>query len=171
MSVAIAAAVAVLAAGAGVVVWIGIGRVLEQVDQLPANTPVAFLQAPTTATAAGSSVDAAATGRAPIVVVCLGDSITHGTISSNYVESLASRFDAEKYDFVNAGINGDLAYNALERLDEVIECKPDVVTILIGTNDANALTNQGNLRRYMKEQHLPKVPDEQWYRDNLTRII
>ena len=52
------------------------------------------------------------------LVVCAGDSITHGVVSANYVEMLERRFAADGYEFVNAGINGQLAYNLLQRLDE-----------------------------------------------------
>ena len=37
-------------------------------------------------------------------VVCIGDSITHGRISENYVRILRDNLD-QKYEFVNAGIN------------------------------------------------------------------
>ena len=47
-------------------------------------------------------------------VVCIGDSITHGRTSSDYVENAARNvFGRKAYRFVNAGLNGDLAYNVL----------------------------------------------------------
>jgi acyl-CoA thioesterase-1 len=105
------------------------------------------------------------------VLVCVGDSITHGRISSNYVDMLSD--DLKKKDFyvVNAGINGELAYNVLMRLDSVIKCDPDYVTVLIGTNDAHgALTaEQGEV--VFKEMKLPQMPTDQWYRENLTQIV
>lgn len=177
------AAAAVIAAGTGILVWIATGRIMEQVDRLPNNTPEAFRQE---LIAMQTGMDDAGVDRSgdadprigarerrvgPRVVVCMGDSITQGSISSNYVDTLASRFNAREYQFVNAGINGDLAYNVMQRLGEVIECKPDVVTILVGTNDANALTNRSNLKRYIKEQHLPQTPTEEWYRQNLEQIV
>jgi lysophospholipase L1-like esterase len=167
----LAAAIAVVAVGLGVAMWLAIGRILEEVDRLPDNTPVAFLQnRQVTPDGPGSEGHTAQDGGSR-VIVCVGDSITHGSISSNYVDALASRFGAGGFEFVNAGINGDLAYNVTQRLDEIIECKPDIVTVLIGTNDVNALTNQSNLRRYRKEQHLPRTPDQEWYRENLTEIV
>jgi lysophospholipase L1-like esterase len=105
------------------------------------------------------------------VLVCVGDSITHGRISSNYVDMLSD--DLKKKDFyvVNAGVNGELAYNVLMRLDSVITCDPDYVTVLIGTNDAHgALTaEQGEV--VFKEMKLPQMPTDQWYRENLTQIV
>ena len=58
------------------------------------------------------------------LVVCAGDSITHGVVSANYVEILERRFAADGYEFVNVGINGHLAYNLLGRLDDVVACRP-----------------------------------------------
>ena len=44
------------------------------------------------------------------------------------------KFKLHDFSIVNAGINGDLAWNLLERLDDVIDCNPNHITILIGTN-------------------------------------
>jgi len=73
--------------------------------------------------------------------------------------------------FVNAGINGQLAYNLLRRLDDIVACRPDVVTILIGTNDVNATFSQAWEDTYRKEQKLPEKPTLAWYRLNVERII
>jgi len=105
------------------------------------------------------------------LVVCAGDSITHGVVSANYVEMLERRFAADGYEFVNAGINGQLAYNLLQRLDNVVACRPDVVTVLIGTNDVNATFSQAWEDTYRKEQKLPEKPTLAWYRLNVERII
>jgi lysophospholipase L1-like esterase len=124
----------------------------------PENNPGAFLKRgrqPTTRT----------------LVVCAGDSITHGVVSANYVEMLERQFAADGYEFVNAGINGNLAYNLLQRLDDVIACRPDVVTVLIGTNDVNATFSQAWEDTYRKEQKLPERPTLAWYRLNVERII
>ena len=34
------------------------------------------------------------------------------------------------------GMNGDLAWNVNERIDKIIKCDPDLVFLLIGSNDA-----------------------------------
>ncbi|MBN1533250.1 MAG: SGNH/GDSL hydrolase family protein [Spirochaetes bacterium] len=104
------------------------------------------------------------------VVVCIGDSITHGAVSENYVDMTAAMLDSSRYIVLNAGINSELAYNALVRLDEVIRCNPDYVTILIGTNDANASLSEENSARYTRDMKLPRRPDKSWFRDNLVQI-
>ncbi len=67
------------------------------------------------------------------------------------------------------GVNGDLAWNGLERLDRVIADKPDFVSILIGTNDVNATMSERNLLRYRAFNHLPTEPTLTWYECNSGR--
>jgi lysophospholipase L1-like esterase len=105
------------------------------------------------------------------VAVCVGDSITHGTVSCNYVDILSSRDRLRGYTFVNAGINSELAYNVVQRADGIIACNPAVITILIGTNDAAASLSSGNQKRYTKDMNLPRLPDRGWYRENLQLLI
>ena len=105
------------------------------------------------------------------VVVCVGDSITHGAVSCNYVDMLSGRDKLRGYAFVNAGINSELAYNVVQRAESIVACDPVVITILIGTNDAAASLSQGNQKRYTKEMKLPRLPDRGWYRENLQLLI
>ena len=104
------------------------------------------------------------------VLVCAGDSITHGAMSANWVSQVASSA-ASVADTVNAGVNGNLAWNLLARLDDIIACRPLAVTVLIGTNDALAQISESWSDRYMKERLLPQRPSAQWYEDNLRQII
>lgn len=113
-------------------------------------------------------------GRQPgtrAVVVCAGDSLTIATVSANYVERLAARFEGQGVEFVNAGVNGDLAWNVLQRLDEIVACRPDVVTVLIGTNDVMATYDDTAANNYIREKVLPVRPTLAWYRENITLIV
>lgn len=82
-------------------------------------------------------------------LVCLGDSITHGRCSSNWVSQhlpkRLSRHDetlSSKLDIVNNGQNSITTYTTLqERVDWTLACEPDYCVILIGTNDARALVD------------------------------
>jgi lysophospholipase L1-like esterase len=79
---------------------------------LPANNPKSFLK----------NKEIACPGRKRIVVI--GDSITHGNVSANYVQMLGDRLrkrDGKLFDIINAGINSDFAWNVLQRLEDVIE--------------------------------------------------
>jgi lysophospholipase L1-like esterase len=105
-------------------------------------------------------------------VVCFGASLTAGTVSFDYVELLQSRPELAGYRFINHGENGDLAWNGLQRLDQVIAERPDFVSIMIGTNDANATLSERNRLRYVSFNHLPvRHPDLRWYEENLREIV
>ena len=94
------------------------------------------------------------------IVVCCGDSITHGRIGYDWVASLRKKND--NFSIINAGINGDLAWNLLERLDDIIDCSPDYITILIGTNDAMGSQTKELGEDYKKRKQLPQLPDINW---------
>ncbi len=137
-----------------------IGRIkaLHQTMAEPADSPGQFLaRGKKTAT--------------KTLVACLGDSITHGVISANYVEALQASLADEGFEFINAGINGDLAYNVAQRLDQIIACKPDAVTLLVGTNDVNATYSSRMVRFYRKYKQLPVEPDKAWYDEQVRTIL
>jgi lysophospholipase L1-like esterase len=104
-------------------------------------------------------------------VVCFGDSITRGQVSANYVELLEGRLDREEYHFVNCGVNNDFSYNLLERVDQVIALEPQVVTILIGTNDVIATLDAVGLEVGLLIKRLPQQPDLEWYRANVVETV
>jgi lysophospholipase L1-like esterase len=105
-------------------------------------------------------------------VVCFGASLTAGTVSFDYVELLQARPELAGFRFLNHGANGDLAWNGLQRLDKVIADRPDFVSILIGTNDANATLSERNRLRYISFNQLPvEHPDVRWYEENLREIV
>lgn len=105
------------------------------------------------------------------VVVCMGDSITHGRVSHNYVDELSTRFAGQGFSFVNAGINGQLAYNLVQRVDPIVEIDPDYITILIGTNDVLGTLSQAQADQYIDSQELPQAPNREWYEANLTQLV
>ena len=124
----------------------------------PRDSPAAFLRR----------------GRAPstrTLVVCAGDSFTHGVMSADYLATLRGRLGSDGYEFVNAGINGNLAWNVLQRLDDVVACRPDAVTLLVGTNDVLATLGPAWEPMYRRQQHIPVTPTLAWYEENLRAII
>ncbi|MGY5881862.1 MAG: GDSL-type esterase/lipase family protein [Candidatus Thorarchaeota archaeon] len=104
-------------------------------------------------------------------VVLVGDSITHGQIGENYVSLLKRRLDQSQFSLVNAGVNSHLAWNLLQRVDEIIACEPDYVTIMIGTNDAYAATSIEEADGFVKRMKLPQTPDNLWFRENLQELV
>ena len=72
-------------------------------------------------------------------LVCLGDSITHGRASSNWVSTIPTKL-SRPLQVVNNGQNSITTYTTLqERVDWTLACEPNYVVVLIGTNDARAL--------------------------------
>ena len=104
------------------------------------------------------------------VVVCCGDSITHGHIGYDWVSALRKKDDSKIY--INAGINADLTWNLNERVDNIIKHNPDYITILIGTNDAIGSQNIKHIQDYyVSTKGLPRLPHIDWYRSELERFI
>jgi lysophospholipase L1-like esterase len=104
-------------------------------------------------------------------VACFGASLTSGTVSFNYLDLLSARPELKDFQFINHGVNGDLAWNGLQRLDKVVQDDPDFVTIMIGTNDVNATLSQRNWLRYKSFNHLPTHPTIEWYEQNMREIV
>jgi len=107
------------------------------------------------------------------VLVCIGDSITHGRVSQNYVDMIRKYFYSRNITVINAGINNDLAITIEQLLDEIMQCKPDVVTLLIGTNDVCADVSSVNLREFEKEKKIPTgyIPSIDNYKRHLTAVV
>ena len=70
-----------------------------------------------------------------MVIACLGESLTKGEVSYDWVADLQSRPQNASIRFVNLGVGGDHTYNALQRVSQVIQCHPDKVVVLIGAGD------------------------------------
>jgi len=104
------------------------------------------------------------------VAVCIGDSITRGQVSCDYVEMLQAELRRD-FCFVNAGINGELSFNVLGRLDDVVRCNPDYITLLIGTNDAHAMIDSRSLKRARRYMMVAEAPSIDRFEGNLRKII
>jgi len=104
-------------------------------------------------------------------VACFGASLTAGRVSFDYLELLRARPALADFRFINRGVDGELAWNGLQRLDEVIADQPDAVSILMGTNDVNAVLSERNRLRYLNFNHLPAEPTIAWYEENMRAIV
>jgi lysophospholipase L1-like esterase len=136
---------AVAGAAAGYVVW--------RAQQPPDNAPDRLQRDP-----------------ARPLVVCAGASVTQGRMSASYVDLLEARL-GDRFQFANAGRNGDLAYNLRERLGPIVALRPSVVVLQIGTNDVNASLDPVVARRYQSAKGLPVLPDRAFYRESLLGIV
>jgi len=128
------------------------------------DTPRAFLQSLSCTQLPESPVTAP--------VVCLGDSLTRGNLSADWVADLRKRLTSQPEGpaVINAGVNMQCAQNVRRRLDEVIACRPSHVTVLVGTNDMKASMSGMEGWMYQVFGKLPKVPTIEDYERDLTEI-
>jgi acyl-CoA thioesterase I len=132
-------------------VWIG-----RQATRLPAGTAAEMLEA----------------GRPEgCIVACLGDSLTHGRVSADWVGMLRERMGPDGFVFLNAGVNGETALELGRRLDPVIECQPDAAVLLIGSNDAMGSFHHGDGLLYQKKGGLPSPPTLAGYSREVEELV
>lgn len=104
---------------------------------------------------------------APVVVA--GASIVRGRASVDFVEMLRHRRPDRV--FVNAGVNGNVAWELLERLDDVMACRPSEVVILVGTNDVQATLSADAAAKVRRAKGLPEDPSLGFYARCMTDIV
>jgi lysophospholipase L1-like esterase len=93
--------------------------------------------------AAEPETNKAADNRRQLTIVTLGDSITKGvrtgvTSQQTFAALLEKRLQdgGISVRVINVGIGGERTDQALKRLDRIIALKPDIVTVMYGTNDS-----------------------------------
>jgi acyl-CoA thioesterase I len=123
------------------------------------------------------------------VVLCLGDSLTHGTCSADFTTVLAPQLCAslalppppdnavfvDPVWVVNAGQNGICTHTIWhERLNTALNVYPDYILLLIGTNDVQCMAlgkNSPISKKIVAQNALPEVPTLQTLERNLTGIL
>ena len=103
------------------------------------------------------------------VIACIGDSLTHGNIGECWVAQLRQKFPDDH--FLNEGINGDVVWQVHQRLDPILACQPDIVVVLIGSNDAMGSIDQAAGERYKKTNRLPQAPSFESYQEKLVALL
>eukprot|EP00986_Skeletonema_menzelii_P008158 scaffold3356_cov154-Skeletonema_menzelii.AAC.8 len=116
------------------------------------------------------------------VLVCLGDSLTHGACSANWVDDVESslmeqlqnknKTTTANVHIVNAAQNSICTHTVLhEKVKHVVACKPDYIFIMIGTNDAMAIYRDDWAKEKMRLFNLTEKPNEDALIRNLTDIV
>lgn len=105
-----------------------------------------------------------------IQVLCIGDSNTRGDYGMSYVQMLQQRLPGD-VAVTGSGVNGEVSYGLLQRLDPIIDQRPTVITVLIGTNDLWGALSEANARLLIKRCQLPYPPSAQRYREHLQAIV
>jgi lysophospholipase L1-like esterase len=116
-------------------------------------------------------VTEATAGTVKAVVACLGASATDATGSYDWIQDLALRPDNASLRFYRFAEGGDLAYNGLQRLPDIVNCHPNYVIVLLGENDVLALISEKVAQFDRLTKHLPSQPSPEWYRENIQAIV
>ena len=103
------------------------------------------------------------------LIACIGDSLTHGNIGQSWVDYLREEFPNDI--FLNQGINANTTWQVLQRLEPIFECKPDLIILMIGTNDALGSFDIDSGLRYKKNNNLPEAPSFEKYKEQLVELI
>lgn len=98
--------------------------------------------------------------QAPLTILALGDSLTEGLgvdNDANYPAQLEARLQELGYKdvkVVNSGLSGETSTGLVNRLDWVLQTKPDITILTIGANDAirgiDVTTVEANIRTAIK---------------------
>jgi lysophospholipase L1-like esterase len=93
-------------------------------------------------------------------VLFLGDSLTAAaSAKAGYIavikDLIRSNDEEQKYDLINAGVNGNKVTDLLERLDEdVLKRGPEIVVVFIGINDVwHKLNGNGTSIEVFEQQY------------------
>ena len=96
----------------------------------------------------------------PLTILALGDSLTEGLgvdNDANYPAQLESRLKEMGYKdvkVINSGLSGETSTGLVNRLDWVLQTKPDITILTIGANDAirgiDVATVEANIRTAIK---------------------
>ncbi|MFF8563806.1 SGNH/GDSL hydrolase family protein [Streptomyces albidoflavus] len=104
-------------------------------------------------------------------VACLGDSLTRAQLSVDYLDLLRGRRPSGDVRLARFGVNGDFAHNLLQRLDAVVADPPEVITVLIGTNDARASLAGYPVEQVMRRKRLPERPSAGGFQQCLGAVV
>ena len=105
-------------------------------------------------------------------VACLGSSSTAGKGQAfNWIGELARRPRNVRFEFLNFGVGGDLAYDALQRADTVLAARPDRVIVWVGGNDALAMVSSKARRLFRVLKFAPRRSSQTRFDDCLRALV
>ncbi len=134
---------------------------IDTVNDAPASNTVSVnapivkntIEAPQTTSAEQAKL-------APFTILALGDSLTEGlgvANDANYPAQLEARLQEIGYKnikVINSGLSGETSTGMVNRLDWVLQTKPDITILTVGANDAirgiDVATVDTNIRTAVK---------------------
>lgn len=106
------------------------------------------------------------------IVACLGSSSTAGKGQAfDWIGELARRPRNARYEFHNFGIGGDLACDALDRVDTVLAVHPNRVIVWVGGNDALAMVSPKARRLFRIMKFAPRLSSQARFQESLSAIV
>jgi len=105
-------------------------------------------------------------------IAFLGSSSTAGKGQAfDWISELQGRPRNGRHRMHNFGQGGDLAWNALQRVPDVVAAEPDKIVIWIGGNDILASVSDKARRFFTATKQLPRVPGSDWFHENLRVLV
>ena len=104
------------------------------------------------------------------VLVCLGDSITQGGLGADWVDGLRRRL-GDGVLVVNGGVGGQVTWSLRQRLDEVEQCRPSAIALMVGSNDAVSSLGDRWAAYYERSLKLPEAPTEGWFAEQYDALV
>jgi lysophospholipase L1-like esterase len=106
------------------------------------------------------------------IIAVLGSSSVAGKGQAfDWIGEIGRRPGNSRFHFRKFGAGGDFAYNALQRLPQVLACHPDKAVVWVGGNDVLALVSN-KVRRFSRIlKRLPNEPSPEWFSENLRTIV
>lgn len=96
-------------------------------------------------------------GKSEKVYVALGDSLTYGIGTANFTESYPYRLsesfakNESGLELLNFSFPGFKTKDIVNKIDETVAAKPDIITILIGTNDTHGFIKKSDFETNYNE--------------------
>ena len=105
-------------------------------------------------------------------IACLGSSSTAGKGQAfDWIGELARRPRNARYAFHNFGVGGDLAKDALHRLDQALAVRPSRIILWVGGNDALAMVSPKARRLFRIMKLAPALSAQTGFRESLRAIV
>lgn len=103
------------------------------------------------------------------IFIAFGDSLTQGNMSANWVNILKEK--RPDIQFLNAGMNADLTYTLLNRIDDIVACQPHIISLIIGSNDVMATLTPARMKRYYDLGKITEDANYEGFISNYREII
>lgn len=103
------------------------------------------------------------------IFIAFGDSLSQANMSADWLNVLKEK--RPDMQFLNAGMNADLTYTLLTRIDDVVATQPHFICLLIGSNDVMATLSKERMQVYKDLGKITEDANYEGFMDNYSEII